>query len=533
MKTCQRLLLLLALVFNVINHANAQSTCVFDANYFDSDNTAPPIKIGKGFHINDIYKQTRSCFTSESSNPNNLTAQQVGGQKTSIRLFYTKTNEQYNSLRTQGHSGKVSFLNLFSFGGKKLEEYSNKEIQNKERLVFKATVDFGIYSFDNEPTLTNDAKSFIEQKQLQDFVKMFGTHYISGIRKESSVHVVLIKESENNESESSENSSTNAGIKIPYKGSGSLEVESGNWINQELQNNKYSVSIEIYGPSLDKNDIQGKIEDILNGNIEDKSNAIAGIIDGALKNISEPSQGLITQFYYSPFSLYGLDGIYWDERKQADLTKINEAIIDVYSAKTEMDEIISGSGKQQLISELEQVKLDEEYVNRVTKQYDEIIPAMRKLRSSAERYLGELETMYKKCSDVYCENNTTCCDNDKYILELKKFNFEGQMGVELNKITLVIEDIVEEILTPECEKRQQGVITIYNLSTNPYYLYQDNKFLMEMPGNSTQTYYVDNGIYNFKAVQKSGYAFYATENFRTANITGVCHEVILKVGFED
>jgi hypothetical protein len=116
------------LVLTSVTSLRAQSTSVFDASYFDKGNTAPPIKIGKGFHMNDIYKQTRSCFTPETANPNKLTAQQTGGVKTNIKLFYTKDNEEYNLFKSSGASGKVSFLNLFSIGGKKLEEFSNKII---------------------------------------------------------------------------------------------------------------------------------------------------------------------------------------------------------------------------------------------------------------------------------------------------------------------------------------------------------------------------------------------------------------------
>jgi len=64
-----------------------QSTSVFDANYFNKDNTAPPLKIGKGFQINDVYKQTRSCFTSETCKQESLTSQQTGGKKTTIKLY--------------------------------------------------------------------------------------------------------------------------------------------------------------------------------------------------------------------------------------------------------------------------------------------------------------------------------------------------------------------------------------------------------------------------------------------------------------
>ena len=94
--------------------------------------------------------------------PKKLTPQQTGGKKTSIRLFYTKTNEEFNGFKTKGVSGKVSFLNLFTLSGQKLEEYSNKIIHGEERIIFNANVDFGVYSFDTEPTLTPEAKQLVD-----------------------------------------------------------------------------------------------------------------------------------------------------------------------------------------------------------------------------------------------------------------------------------------------------------------------------------------------------------------------------------
>ena len=109
---------------------NAQSTSVFDANYFDKDNTAPPIKIGKGFHMNDIYKQTRSCFTSETANPNKLTSMQTGGKKTNIKLFYTKTNEDYNILGNILYNIETS-LNPFIYS-KEQTDFRNNMIINDQ-----------------------------------------------------------------------------------------------------------------------------------------------------------------------------------------------------------------------------------------------------------------------------------------------------------------------------------------------------------------------------------------------------------------
>lgn len=511
----------------------AQSTSVFDANYFNTDNTAPPIKVGKGFHINDIYKQTRSCFTPASSDPKKLTPQQAGGKKTAIRFFYTKTNAQYNEFKTKGYSGKVSFLNLFSLGGSKLEEFSTKSIVNDERIIFTATVDFGIYSFDTEPVLIPEAKALITKNSVQDFVKMYGTHYISGVRKESSISVVLTRVRKEDEASLGISTSSDVSVKVPFKGKGSLEIEGGNWINNELSSHEFSVSIDISGPEIDKSNLQGQIKSILNGDDYSKGDAIANLIEGALKNISDPNKGIYTQYYYSPFSLYGLDGIYWDEKKQNKLTKINEAVIAVYSVKTEIEEALSESGKEELEEILSNSNLSEEYKTQIMSAFNGIKPDLQKLKLLAEGYLTGLETRYNACSDVYCVGTSECCNNETYIKEITDLNIQSKVDAELQKVMDVIVNVVKEVTKPECEKKQLGVITIKNLSSNPYHIYQGSQFIETLAGGETKAYYVSNGTYDFKAVQKSGYAFYPTENFRRATITGVCHEVILKIGFED
>lgn len=512
---------------------NAQSTSVFDATYFDKDNIAPPIKIGKGFHMNDIYKQTRSCFTSETANPNKLTSQQTGGKKTNIKLFYTKTNEEYNIYKSRGASGKVSFLNLFSMGGQKLDEYANKTIINEERLIFTANVDFGIYSFDNEPILSPEAKSLVEQSKLQEFVKMYGTHYISGIRKESNIIVIMTKTGSKSTTDESDFSSMNADGKIPFKGNGSFELENRNTTNKFIENNEFTVTVEINGPAIDQSVIQNKINDVLNGGVENKSDAVAEIIGSAIRNISDPTESIITQYYYSPFSLYGLDGIYWDEKKQNQLAKINETVIKVYQAKTKITEIISPSGKGQIETELRDHEVPENYIQQITGKYNEIIPRLKTINQQAEAYLAELESRYNSCADVFCPNNSSCCSNEAYISEIYNYNFDNKIEQELEKVLTIANNVVTELNRPECEKQQKGIIVVKNLSTNPYHVYSGDKFVETLPGNSTQTYYVNNGTYYFKAVQKSGYMMYPTENRRTAIISSVCQEVVLKIGFED
>lgn len=509
----------------------AQSTSVFDANYFNTDDTEPSLKVGKGFHINDIYRQTKNCFKSETIGANKLTSQQVGGKKTSIKLFYTKTNKDYNYYKSRGNTGSVSFLNLFEMNGKKLDEYSNSSIEEEERLIFTANVDFGIYSFDKEPVLTEEANNLIKQNKLQDFVKLFGSHYISGIKRESNIVVILKKNySEKNYLYNSK-TNINTGGNIPFKGKGSLEIENNDWVNNQLKNNNYSITVEINGPAIEQSVIQNQINSILNGTVTNKANAISEIIGSAIKNISDPNQSIITQYYYSPFSLYGLDGIIWDSKKQTELIKLNELLINLNRNKALINNMIENSSFDEIVSEYQKKQASTQIINLVQNESIEIFNKFKKYSSELDDLMRQIEQRYISCSDIYCSVNTECCNNTEFILNTNKINYENKIKEDLIAFWNVLNKTNKEVNKPECEKRQQGKIVIENHSSNPYDLYQENKFIETLQGKTSKIFYVNNGNYNFKAVQKSGYLMYPTENIRSASITTICQEVILKIGF--
>lgn len=528
-----RKLFLFISIILVTKYSLAQSTSVFDATYFNKANTAPPLKIGKGFHINDVYKQTRSCFTAETSKQSNLTSQQTGGKKTTIKFYHTTTNEEYKSFRKQGASGKVSFLNLFSFGGSTLEEYATNISKDEEKIIFTANVDFGIFLFDTEPTLTDEAKVLIDQTKLQDFVKFFGTHYISGIRKESTINVILTKINTSDENTNNTSDAMGVSIKNPTGWKGSLQIQNSDNVNKLMETSEFTAEVEINGPDIDQSSIKGKITEILNGKQSKKADAISSIIEGALKNISDPNQSIITQYYYSPFSLYGLDGIHWDEKKQNELTKLNEAIINVYSSKSLLTEMVTEAGKKQYLQLFNENGTDEAYTKKFLAAYEKSQPTFINLNNKADNYLKSLEAKYNKCSDVYCTNTSTCCSNDSYIQEIEKFDLSTKIDAEQKKLFESILSVAMEMNAPECEKKKMGVINIINYSSNPYSLYQGDKFLRTINGKETVTYTVALGEYKFKAVQESGFLMYATVNNRLANLQTVCEEINLKIGFED
>lgn len=525
-----RKITLLLLLFIGLNSI-AQSTSVFDANYFSSDNSEPSLRIGKGFHINDIYRQTKNCFKTETINPKNLTSQQVGGKKTNLKLFYTKNTKEYNDFKSKGNSGSVSFLNLFELDGKKLEEFSNSSAEEEERLIFTANVDFGIFSFEKEPVLNEDCKNLITQNKLQNFVNLYGTHFISGIRKESSITVILKKISSSNTKNYNSNSSINGNGNVPTKGKGAFEIINNDWVNKQINQNSFSVIVEINGPTLDQNSIQKNINAILKSSITDKANAISEIISSAIKNISDPTQSTITQYYYSPFSLYGLEGINWDLKKQKELTKLNEVLINIYRIKSFTNLMLENISIEETENSLTRNKATSQTIDLVRNKYSQTTQNLNQYISQIDNNINEIEQKYRQCSDVYCNQIIDCCNNLTFIDTINKKNYENKIGQEISSYLNFILNINNELNKPECEKKQQGVIKIQNLSSNPYDLYSGDKYLGIIEGNKILTYYVGNGQYSFKAVQRSGYLVYATENIRNATISRVCQEVILKIGY--
>ncbi len=515
-----------------VNLIAQSSTSVFDANYFDKDNSAPPLKIGRGFHINDVYRQTKGCFTPESSKPSNLTPQQTA-KKTTIKIYYTKTNEEYNAFRKRGASGKISFLNLFSAGGKKIEEYANKDITDEERIIFFANVDFGMYSYDIEPKLTDEAQSLIDQKKWGDFVGLYGSHYISGVKRENNVTVVLTKVKTENDNSSSESNEIDLSGKNPIGWKGSLQAESTDKMNSILMTDKFTAEIEIHGPDVELTNEKEEINNILNGNSDKKADAISSIIAKSLKNMSDPNQSLITQFYYSPFELYQLKGVFWDEKKQTELIKLNEAIVTVYSAKTLLNEMLSESGKKQFLDAIGADSGDQENNQKFLAAYNKSVPLLTNLKTKADGYFKNLELRYVKCADIYCPNTVSCCTNEAYIQEIENFNFSSKIDKEQNKIFDAMMKVAAEVYAPECQKKKMGIVNIENLSVNPYSLYQGDEFIGTIKGKETLAFTLPLGDYYFKAVQDSGFLMYATTNQRRASLKEVCQEVNLRVGFED
>jgi hypothetical protein len=277
--------------FGTLQKASAQSSSVFDANYFNTeDGKEPPLRVGKGFDITDTYRQTRFCFTKETCEPASLTRQD-NAQKTSITLHYTKSESEYQALKTNGKSGKVSFLNLFSIGGSTLEKYGYSTNEAKERLIFVAKVDFGKFEFGADPVLSPEAQALVDQKDFEKFISMYGTHYINGVRKEASVYVVLTRRDQTSFKYNGYSTSGGLGMPIPLKGTANYEVSDENAVNQSLSDSQFDLEIVVDGPSISTTDLQSSISKMLISKSDDMVAAIKGLISKTLGGISNHEEG--------------------------------------------------------------------------------------------------------------------------------------------------------------------------------------------------------------------------------------------------
>jgi predicted Zn-ribbon and HTH transcriptional regulator len=429
------LTILFVFVFNTIF---SQSKSVFDASYFTNDGATPPIRPGKGFDIRDVYKQTKYCFTSETSNPSKLVRQQPS-QKTSINVYYTKDENEFSFLKTNGFSGKASYLNLFSLGGKKLEELSAKTSSSSERLIFVAKVDFGIFEFESDPVLIPEVKTYVDNKKFNEFVNLYGTHYISGVRKEASIWVIISKTNSQSESSNSNENELNGGMNNFNGGSGSFEVTQNEKTNKFLNSENLSVSIEINGPTLSKINIEKNIKSIINGNSSDKMSAISEMIGNSMKDISNPEQSTISQYYFTPFTLYGVNNIIWNLKKENQLVKINENVIKLYSQKKEIDDLISSDGFNNMYKEIEKIIViteNDNLKNELQKTYNSILPNLKLQEKTIDLTLKDLEKAYNTCSDIQCNPDINCCSFD--VLENKVQNIIEKVNTETDKLSNVI-----------------------------------------------------------------------------------------------
>jgi hypothetical protein len=520
----------------IILQLHAQSVSVFDANYFNMGNTAPLIEVGKGINITDVYKPTKHCFI----NATQLKLKPAqSGQKTTINYYYTKTEAQYNTLKNQGTSGQVSYLNLFSIGLSNNSSFSTKSNSTVERIVIEAKVDFGLYTLNGDPQLKPEAQALISKNKYSDFIDLYGTHYIYGVKKESSIWITLTKRATSEQSKSSTGSSFNSEFSPPAYGNFKIDASDDSEIQEALASENYEVSIELRGPAIKSEDLKNGISGIVNGTDDNKMNAISQLIQGALTNISDPNQAQITQYYYNPFTLYNLKVIQWNEKKQTRLININKNVLTLNATKIQLDKLVGPEGQMFVSSKFDKdisnFPNKTQYKNSYIQTYNEILPVVSAYKIEVDTTLKYLENIYNKCSNIYCSLDSSCSVVGPY--EEKVAALNAKIKKDLFKLSKIKNEAWlaanKENNKPECEKESVGYVTVVNLSSNPYDFYSGDKYIERIAGKANLKYKLKPGTYNFKAQQVTGYMMYPTVNNRKVIVSQACTEATIKIGFED
>ena len=521
----------------ISNSAIPQSASVFDANYFNLGNTSPLIEVGKGINITDVYKPTKYCFMPLKTTKLKSSG---AGTKTSINIYYTKNENQYSTLRNFGSSGSVGCLSLFSVGGSEFSSYFTKASQNVERIVFVAKVDFGLFSLSDNPVLRPEPKALLTKSKYAEFIDQYGTHYINAVRKESSIWITLTKKSTTNQRKTGSGESYKTEFSSPTQGSVNFEVTDNSEVDKSINSEEYTISIEIKGPPMDKTGLEGGIKEILsNKEQEDKTEAIRAILNSALSGLSNPEQAMTTQYYYSPFSLYGLNVIKWNDKKQSKLVSINKSVIKVYHSKSIVDNLTAPDGINYITKKYDRDIKDfskkgyyqEEYI----KSYQAILPTISQYKFDLDTTVNYLERIYTKCSSIYCDLDSVCGltgpYEDRVALLTTKINNELSKMASIK--TEAFKASMAENSIPECEKEGKGYLSVMNLSINPYDFYEGDTFIETIMGNTTSKYKISPGTHQFKATQVKGFLMYPTVNYRKVIVQKPCEEATIKIGFED
>jgi hypothetical protein len=86
---------------------------------------------------------------------------------------------------------------------------------------------------------------------------------------------------------------------------------------------------------------------------------------------------------------------------------------------------------------------------------------------------------------------------------------------------------------PFCQVKRIGKVRVINKSINPYDLYENDELVTTISGKSEFILNVEIGQANFRAVQKSGFMLYPTENKRVVITKSACQNTTIEIGFED
>lgn len=527
----KKILLLLCCLFATHSNLFAQNRSSYDAAFFKSEDQEAAIEVGKGINITDPFTVTRQCFTSASRDGKLLKKQGTQGATTKVEVFYTKNEYEYNMFKSSNKSGSVSFLNMASLSASEIQKMTSSRNQVSEKLIFIGTVDFGNYFYPDEPVFTPEAKKLLDDGNFDAFKMRYGTHFVSGIGKASTVIVELTLDSDENSNGSSNVSEADANLK--YRADLNFKVGNTSEVSNKFKNNGFQVSITLQGPHLATDSWEDAIINLRQGG--DLITSVSGFLKNQFQDMQNEEDALPVRYFFTDFTMYGCEGIKWNIAKEKKLSSINRNFLEcntiVNMAQENIDNNPISNPNTYIGWAVKLLSKNRYSYDWLEKQATSLNPQWMQLVNSANDLIDKLKSQYENCSDITCAINESCCGNTDYTEQVKTlFN---QYNAIYQKLFAYADQWYSDVENQENQRVKYGKIMVHNKSSNPYYIYENNKLIEILDGGYVLTLNRKLGTYQIKAVQKSGYMFDATVNYRTAKLSFEGEECSVTIGYED
>lgn len=523
------------LSFFLYINANAQSRSSYDAAFFKSDDQEAAIEVGKGINITDPFTVTRQCFTSASRDAKLLKKQGTQGATTKVEVFYTKNEYEYNMFKSSNKSGSVSFLNMASLSASEVQKMTSSRNQVSEKLIFIGTVDFGNYFYQDEPVFTPEAQKLLDDGNFNAFKMRYGTHFVSGIGKASTVIVELTLDSDENNNGLSTDFGMDA--KLHYRADLNFKVGNSSEVNNKFRNSGFQVNITVKGPRLETDSWEDAIINLRNGG--DLITSVSGYLKNQLQSMQNENDALPVRYFLTDFTMFGCEGIKWNIAKEKKLSSINRNFLECNTIINMAQENIDNNPISnpntyinQAVNLLSQQGSVSYTYDWLEKQATTLNPQWQQLVTSAKNIIEKLKSQYENCSDITCAINESCCGNIDYTDQVK--NLFSKYNAIYQKLFDYADEWYASVEKQENQRVKKATFYVVNKSSNPYLLYINGQYNTEIGGKQTLKWEnVKLGTYQIKAVQKSGYVFDATVNHRTVQLTVEGQESTVTIGYED
>lgn len=522
----------------------AQSRSSYDATFFKAEDQQAAIEIGKGFNITDPFSPTRNCFTSASRDLS-LIKRQQGGTKTNVNVYYTKNDYEYSKFNSNHYSANASFTNIFNINASTLDEMTSVSSKKVERLIFIATIDFGNYFYQDDPVFTQDAQQLLSNGNFEMFKTRYGSHYVSGYGKSSSIKVVLSKNITKDEVGKVMSSGIDA--KLSNKGdSYGLAYSNRVETNKRFSQSGFEVEIQVEGPKINTQNLQRLIERAQTS--PDLISSVTDCLMNALNDLNDESNAWISRYFLTDFSLYGCEGIVWNISKEQKLSSINgnyldairvSKLADAHLTKGALDVIMEdymskdGTLKQEASDlfgsvlylmwdgNVENQKICKDYLSK----FEEIKPDWQNLKEEALILLPKIKEQYYNCSNLTCDVNGPCCTSTDYTSKISElYDVYNDLNAKVqNVFSIMAKDLVARAKAYSDSKAIK--IIIKNKSSYPYRVEYKRSDLDGMytlptiPAHGERELTLDDaGVYVIKATQTKGYLLYPKSEKKSINV---------------